>query len=152
MKATAKIYGAYGSNMNIEQMKRRCPNAKVIGKGQAKDYTLTFRGINNGVANIEESPSDTAPIVLWEITDKCERALDIYEGYPKLYVKKNIDVFTEKGIVTAMVYVMAKEYENLPAKPSKYYFDAIWRGYQDNNIPTRTLTEAVARNNTEILS
>lgn len=152
MKTTTKIYGAYGSNMNLEQMKRRCPNAKVIGKGQAKGYTLTFRGIKNGVANIEQSLGDTVPIVLWEITHQCERALDIYEGYPKLYVKKNIDILTEKGIVTAMVYVMAKEYEKLPTKPSKYYLDTIWRGYQDNNIPTRTLTEAVARNNTEISS
>jgi len=28
-----KIYAAYGSNMHLEQMKKRCPKAKVIGKG-----------------------------------------------------------------------------------------------------------------------
>ena len=33
-----KKYIAYGSNMNIEQMSRRCPNAKPIGKTVLKNY------------------------------------------------------------------------------------------------------------------
>ena len=37
-----KIYGAYGSNMNLEQMAHRCPKAKVIGSGILQDYKLTF--------------------------------------------------------------------------------------------------------------
>ena len=27
-----RIYIVYGSNLNLEQMKYRCPNAKVVGK------------------------------------------------------------------------------------------------------------------------
>ena len=41
-----KIYCAYGSNMNLEQMSHRCPNAKVIGKGKLENYKLTFRGVS----------------------------------------------------------------------------------------------------------
>jgi gamma-glutamylcyclotransferase (GGCT)/AIG2-like uncharacterized protein YtfP len=145
-----KIYAAYGSNMNLEQMKYRCPNAKVIEKGEVINYKLTFRGRSKGVANIERSQGRTVPIVLWEITSECEKALDLYEGYPRLYVKRNIKVVTEDGVVTAMVYVMAKDYEKLPAEPSRHYLNIIWTGYVNNEIPLRTLREAVAENQKEI--
>lgn len=146
MKKTTKIYGAYGSNMNLKQMSSRCPNAKVIGKGKLKNYRLTFRGINTGVANIEKMQGREVPIVLWEITPESEKALDIYEGYPRLYVKKEVEVETKDGNIKAMVYVMTEQYEELPAQPSKYYLDVIWKGYRDNNILLRTLREAVAEN------
>ena len=141
-----KIYAAYGSNMNLEQMLHRCPGAKVIGVGQVENYKLTFRGRGNGVANIERGQGSTVPIVLWEITARCEKALDIYEGYPRLYVKRDIEVVTETGIIIAMAYVMLKKYEKLPAEPSQYYLDIISDGYVDNEIPLGTLLEAVANN------
>jgi hypothetical protein len=146
-----KIYAAYGSNMNIEQMTMRCPNAKLVGIGTLENYRLTFKGKGRGVANVEKQIVRSVPIVLWETTDKCEKALDIYEGYPRLYVKKNIEVTNEKGEkVKAFVYVMAKEYENMPAQPTKYYLDIIWDGYLDNNIPLLILREALAENLNEI--
>lgn len=145
-----KIYAAYGSNMNLKQMKRRCPKAKVIGTGEVKNYRITFRGTNTGVANIEESSERIVPIVLWEITKECEKALDIYEGYPKMYVKNDIEVVTKEGTVMAMAYVMAKEYEKLPAEPVRYYVDVIKQGYADNKIPIDVLMEAVDENIREL--
>ena len=32
------IYAAYGSNMNIEQMKYRCPESKIIGNGKLQGW------------------------------------------------------------------------------------------------------------------
>jgi hypothetical protein len=49
-----------------------------------------------------------------------------------------------------MAYVMANEYEQMPAEPTRYYLDIIWQGYIDNSIPVRTLREAVAENLREI--
>ncbi|HCT64803.1 MAG TPA: gamma-glutamylcyclotransferase [Lachnospiraceae bacterium] len=137
-----KIYAAYGSNMNIEQMRVRCPDAKVIGTGTLKDYKLTFRGTTRGVANIEKKSGSNVPIVLWEITPKCEKALDIYEGYPRLYVKQDIDVVSEKGIIKAMAYVMTPKYTKMAAQPAKYYFSVIADGYFDNGIDLKPLETA----------
>lgn len=139
---STKIYAAYGSNMNIEQMKVRCPNAKVIGTGILKDYKLTFRGAARGVANIEKKKGYSVPIVLWEITPKCEKALDIYEGYPRLYVKQDIEVVTETGIIKAMAYVMAPQYTKMAAQPTEYYFSVIADGYFDNGINLKPLETA----------
>lgn len=134
-----KIYGAYGSNMNLEQMAHRCPKAKVIGTGILKDYKLTFRGRYKGVANIEPCKGKEVPIVLWEITDECERALDVYEGYPSLYVKKQVEVIVDDNQVKTMVYIMAKEYTNMVAAPTEYYFNVIVTGYSDNALDLKPL-------------
>ena len=38
-----KYYLAYGSNLNLNQMKRRCPNAIKVGSFLLKGYQLEFR-------------------------------------------------------------------------------------------------------------
>lgn len=41
------LYAAYGSNLNIEQMAKRCPKAKISGVGYVEGYILTFQGKKN---------------------------------------------------------------------------------------------------------
>jgi gamma-glutamylcyclotransferase (GGCT)/AIG2-like uncharacterized protein YtfP len=145
-----KIYAAYGSNMHLNQMKKRCPKAQVLGSGELLDYRITFRGKQSGVANVEKMPGGRVPIVLWEITKECERALDRYEGYPQLYKKIKAKVLAANGEQDAMLYVMAEEYESMPALPSDYYFEIIRQGYADNGISTKPLLEALASANAEM--
>ena len=38
---TGRRYIAYGSNLNRGQMALRCPDAKVVGTGEIKDYELS---------------------------------------------------------------------------------------------------------------
>lgn len=137
-----KVYAAYGSNMNIEQMAIRCPKAKVIGTGILKDYKLTFRGLYKGVANIEPCEGKEVPIVLWEITEYCEVALDMYEGYPRLYEKRDVKVKIGTKIKKAMAYIMTDEYKNKPSLPTGYYLGVINQGYLDNGLDLEPLKEA----------
>ena len=152
MEMDTKIYAAYGSNMHLEQMRARCPKAKVIGKGELLGYKLTFRGGRAGVANVERSSRKHVPIVLWSITNECEFALDRYEGYPTLYTKEVVSVRTVAGEQTAMLYVMAKQYEDMPALPNEHYFEIIKQGYLDNEINTAPLTKALKFTRDEILN
>ena len=39
-----RYYFAYGSNMNLEQMKYRCPAAEVVENVRLENYRLAFRG------------------------------------------------------------------------------------------------------------
>jgi len=139
MSEKTKLYGAYGSNMNLLQMSSRCPKAKLIGNGLLKDYKLTFRGAYKGVANIETCKDRSVPIVLWEITEDCETALDMYEGFPTLYVKKQVEVIVDGKPRKTMVYIMANEYTNMVAAPTEYYFGVIARGYSENGIDLKSL-------------
>lgn len=131
-----QIYVAYGSNMNVEQMKRRCPNAKPIGKYILEDYKLEFRG----VANIIKCKGKKVPVALWEITEECEKSLDIYEGYPRLYRKEYVKVEVDNQEMIGMVYVM--NYKGI-APPNQMYYNIIEQGYKDFGIGRTALKKAL---------
>ena len=40
MEEEKRLYVAYGSNLNLYQMKVRCPTAKLVGTGIVKDHEL----------------------------------------------------------------------------------------------------------------
>lgn len=139
------LYVAYGSNMNIGQMKYRCPDAKVIGTGIIPQYMLMFRGsASSAVATIqkdvyaEKDKNTGVPVVVWDISPRDERSLDRYEGYPRLYIKKQINVVMSNGkTVEAMVYIMNSGYKS--GVPSENYFNTILEGYFDNDLDTEYL-------------
>ena len=39
-----RLYVAYGSNLNVEQMRLRCPSARIIGTAEINNYELLFKG------------------------------------------------------------------------------------------------------------
>ena len=43
MNTNDRLYIAYGSNLNLEQMKRRCPTAEVVGTAELRNWRLWFR-------------------------------------------------------------------------------------------------------------
>ena len=43
-----KFYLAYGSNLNIRQMRFRCSDAQPIGTAEISDYQLLFKGSKTG--------------------------------------------------------------------------------------------------------
>lgn len=131
-----KLYIAYGSNLNLRQMSRRCPTAKPIGTGMLKDYQLTFRG----VATIEKEIGAKTHVGVWEITPSDEMALDRYEGYPHLYRKEILSVTTKKGEVEAMVYIMNAGQAMMP---NRSYYDTIEEGYMDVGLDPMHLHEAL---------
>ena len=126
------LYFAYGANTNIDNMKSRCPNAKKLTSLVLPDYRLVFRG----VADIERANYNEVQGVLWFITDKCERALDIYEGFPTLYRKEAFSIKVEGRIEDVMFYTMNRQGYNLP---SEHYFRCIEQGYIQNKLPTEAL-------------
>jgi len=141
-KENGRIYLAYGSNLNLEQMAHRCPGAKVLGSARLNGYQLIFRGSKTGaVATIEKRKGSSVPVLLWEITARDEEALDRYEGYPTLYRKETVKVRLSGQWVQAMVYIMN---EGRPLGiPSRYYYDIIWQGYTEAGFDTAILSKAV---------
>ena len=113
---TKRYYIAYGSNLNVPQMRMRCPNAKILGTANLKGWELLFKGSKTGsYLTIEKCDGGSAPVVIWEVTERDEMALDRYEGYPNFYYKKAIKV-RYKGIrtgrrrtVDAFAYIMHEE-------------------------------------------
>ncbi len=139
------LYAAYGSNMNLEQMSRRCPAAKIFAKGTVKGYELEFRGMSSwggGVATITPVTESEVPVLLWELTEECEKSLDIYEGYPNFYEKERVWATLENGRRRkCMAYIMTEGREI--SLPSKAYFAGIADGYKSAGIPLNPLYDAL---------
>lgn len=131
------LYLAYGMNSNIEQMASRCPNAISIGRVDIPNHRLVFRG----VADIEESLGDTLQTVMWDITDDCELALDMLEGYPTFYGKKYIDVTIGNKIYKSMIYQMIAERLDYYS-PSNYYQYLLEEGYKAHDLDVNQIYNA----------
>ena len=138
--ADGKLYFAYGSNINLDQMSYRCPDACVVGPVSLENYELLFRG--SGVATIGPKVGATVHGLLWQLTPDCERSLDHYEGYPNLYGKQPVTVKDQSGQeYPVMAYVMSKRYLT-PAVPPGSYYQGILDGYRQNGLPVAALKKA----------
>lgn len=134
-----RYYMAYGSNLSVEQMAHRCPDAKVVGMAAIRDWKLVFRVH----ANIEPSEDRVVPVLIWEIGERDERNLDAYEGYPVYYRKEDMAVMMtdldgkNPQEITAMVYLMN---EGHPVRtPMKGYYDTLEEGYTRFGFNTHLL-------------
>ena len=127
------LYAAYGSNLNHDQMARRCPDAEFLGTGKINHFRLVFRH----VADIEFSKGSKVLVGLWRVTEDCMDALDAYEGYPTLYDRTFLNVEQPDGsTVEAWVYFMLREgYQ----PPLKTYYQSIADGYRHCGLPLKKL-------------
>tara|TARA_R110002020_G_scaffold34640_5_gene105185 strand:+ start:504 stop:1268 length:765 start_codon:yes stop_codon:yes gene_type:complete len=129
-------YFAYGSNLNLEQMATRCPNARHIGNVKIKDWRLVFRG----VADIEPFIGGRLVGGVFKINDTDELALDDYEGYASgLYTKDYFDFKIAGKEERVMYYTMGT---TDIGQPSTYYYKTIWQGYEDCGLELRHLQDA----------
>ena len=145
-----RYYIAYGSNLNVEQMRHRCPDARVVGTATLEGWTLLFKGSKTGsYLTIEPKEGSSVPVAVWEVSERDELHLDHYEGYPNFYYKKDIEI-SYKGITTgrmrkrhAFVYIMHEERKL--AEPSRHYVRCCQEGYEYFGFDKKYLDEAYER-------
>ena len=151
-----RYYLAYGSNLNVRQMKTRCPKATILGTAKLKGWELLFKGSKTGsYLTIEENENGSVPVVIWEVTPSDEKALDRYEGYPAFYYKKDIKL-QYKGIrtgkrrtINAFAYIM---HEDRPIGiPTKSYVRTCIEGYHNFGFDIDVLKNAYERSRKECL-
>lgn len=143
-----RYYIAYGSNLNIRQMRMRCPSARIIGTSEITDYELLFKGSKTGsYLTIEPKEGSRVPVAAWEVSAEDELALDRYEGFPTFYYKKEM-ILPIKGIRSGkirlrntFVYIM---HEDRPfGLPSQFYTSTCLEGYKSFGFDSRYLAEAI---------
>lgn len=143
-----RYYIAYGSNLNIPQMRMRCPTARIIGTSEIPDYRLLFKGSQSGAyLTVEPSEGYRVPVGVWEVGAEDELALDHYEGYPRFYYKAEMKLpitgirSGKTRIRTVFVYIMD---ESRPfGIPARYYVDICRQGYRAFGFDQGIITEAL---------
>ena len=146
-----KLYLAYGSNLNLRQMARRCPSAELLGYTYLEDSRLIYRGSLSGYyLSIENAAGFRVPCGVFRITPQDERSLDRYEGYPELYGKTiyrglplyAMDGTLRPGTIDAMAYQLPV---SAPAGlPIPYYIRICTEGYRDFGFDIAYLDQALA--------
>jgi gamma-glutamylcyclotransferase (GGCT)/AIG2-like uncharacterized protein YtfP len=97
------LYFAYGSNMNVEAMARRCPRSKALGLARLERHRLAV--MREGWLTAVRDPSSAVHGVLWDLALSDVAALDRYEGVPQgLYAKLTQAVIAERAPRRAIVY------------------------------------------------
>ena len=130
------LYFAYGSNLNLFQMKRRCKDSVFLKKYKLKGYKLNFRS-KYRAADIEKSKNSLVPGALFEISKSDEKKLDVYEDYPILYKKLYFTYYNK----TVMTYIMVNKTEF--RYPTERYLNVVKQGYKDCNLNINYLRNAL---------
>ena len=130
------LYFAYGSNLNLFQMKRRCKDSVFLKKYELKGYRLNFRS-KYIAADIEKSKNSFVPGALFEISKSDEKKLDVYEDFPVLYKKLYFPYYNKK----VMTYIMVNKTEF--RYPTERYLNVVKRGYKDCKLDMKYLKIAL---------
>ena len=143
-----RYYLAYGSNLNISQMRHRCPTAKIVGTAEIKDYELLFKGSKTGsYLTIEPKKGATVPVAVWEIKKADEANLDQYEGFPRFYYKKDFRVrcrYLKSGRVRTLntfAYIMDERRQL--GVPNGYYINTCLNGYDSFGFDREYIFKAI---------
>ncbi|MGB9224010.1 poly-gamma-glutamate hydrolase family protein [Mycobacterium sp.] len=132
MPAGRHPYFAYGSNVCVRQMTRRCPDAgdprpAVLGD---HDWLINERG----VATIEPLAGGQVHGVLWQVSDDDLDILDSAEGVPVRYRRDRLTVHTDGGPSPAWVYI---DHRVTPGPPRPGYLPRIIDGAIHHGLPQR---------------
>jgi gamma-glutamylcyclotransferase (GGCT)/AIG2-like uncharacterized protein YtfP len=152
------FYFAYGSNLEPEQMSRRCPGHTVVGLGELRDHRLTFpltsHDWGGGVASVSVAHGESVWGVVYELSAEQLTALDAYEHYVgpgdqhNLYDRETASVQLVRADdgsfprrVHAWIYVARAAN---PSPPSRRYLDAVLAGARFHKLPAEYVTKLAA--------
>lgn len=149
-----KYYVAYGSNLNVQQMKFRCPTAKIVGTSEIHGYQLLFKGSKTGsYLTVEKAKNGIVPVAVWAVTNEDERSLDRYEGFPNFFYKKELELpvkLANGKIKTLMTFVYVMHEERSIGIPSAAYLHACSEGYRSFGFDLGILIEAIHQSKEEL--
>lgn len=107
------FYFAYGSNMDWQQMQRRCPSATFVSVARLPDYRFAIgrhsRLRDCGTANIFADSGSEVWGVIYEVSAEDLLLLDAFEdGYRRENVLVSVSS-NGHGPVEVLVYIAARE-------------------------------------------
>jgi len=125
-------YFAYGSNLCVRQMTRRCPDAGDPRPAVLSDHDWLIN--QRGVATVEPLAGGQVHGVLWQVSEHDLAILDSAEGVPVRYRRDRLTVRTDGGSSPAWVYI---DHRVTPGPPRPGYLPRIIDGAIQHGLPQR---------------
>jgi cation transport regulator ChaC len=139
---SSAYYFAYGSNMNLEQIRSRCSRPEVVSAARLSDFRLSFYGHSvtwdGALETVESAPGSHVWGVLfrlshrdWENLDDCQDARMDGSG---AYFHSPATVTDREGR-EHFIRLYRKNAQGEPRDPSREYLEHIVRGATENGLP-----------------
>lgn len=134
-----ELYFAYGSNLWIGQMRRRCPSARVEAlatlKGRRLWFPLRSSRWGGGVAGLREDPLGMVEGVVYRISWDDLKRMDRFESvHTGMYRREEVSVHTrENEVLHAWTYVSRVE-DGAPFPTTSRYIGTIIRGAEEHGL------------------
>ena len=143
------LYFAYGSNLDPEQMRSRCPSHRVVGLAELRDHRLVFplfsQVWSGGVASVQPAHGSSVWGVVYDVSESELAVLDGFEGFRgagdqhNVYDRETVLVELTRADdgsfprrVRALMYVARP---SNPSPPSARYLETILRGARHHRLP-----------------
>ena len=130
MQGTRHSYFAYGSNLCVQQMARRCPDAVDPRPATLPDHGWLIN--ERGVATIEPFAGSRVHGVIWDVSDHDLDTLDSAEGVPVRYRRDRLTVHSDDGASDVWVYI---DHRVEPGPPRPGYLERIIDGALHHGLP-----------------
>lgn len=139
------LYFAYASNMHRAQMERWCPASRFLRAAALKGFRFVYDGFSvtwdGAVANIVKSEAETVWGALYEVTTRDRVTLDAFEGYPRDYDHRDVEVKDRDGnVLRAMTYFRTGR---ATGKPHPDYERIVIDGAKECGLPDDYIDKAI---------
>lgn len=134
-----RLYFAYGSNLNVDQMRMRCPDSRPVTACKLPGWSLEFAR----VLTIEKDKPMSCYGALYLVSEADELSLDRFEGWPRVYRKQRTHVTLKGGRLPVFFYVKNGVRDLEPPAPA--YYAKVKQGYKDWHLPVEHLRDSRIR-------
>lgn len=130
--AVTRLYFAYGRNMHLDIMAKRCPAAGFVGAAVLPDHRLLINV--RGVSTVVPEAGSTVHGVLWRLTPVCEAALDEIEGVARgSYRRDTVRPVMNLVVMEAALIYIASSAE--PSLPREGYLESLEEAARHHGFP-----------------
>jgi hypothetical protein len=140
---------AYGSNLDLKQLASRCPASRLNWyKARAVGWRICFpqfsRNRGGGVASIVEDPQRRCLGIAFSVTPNDLSGLDRFEGIPRSYSRRTIQVVDELGNAHEVwTYIGNSETANVVA-PTEAYLGIILKSLRSLGYSEQYVQEVIS--------
>lgn len=145
MRWRGELVFAYGSNLSIAQMVRRCASSQFVARAELRGYELAFAGYSTRwagpVATYTEARRRRVRGIVYSLSPADLARLDRIEGVPRVYERLRVPVHVDDERVL-LVHAYRLSGFDRPSVPSSEYLGVIADAYRDWGFDRRHLMRA----------
>ena len=145
---------AYGSNLLMERLQARVPQARFVTTGRLQGWRFAFNvrsqdGSAKANALRSDQPGDLLSGVIYELDEAGKATLDRYEDVGGAYRIEHANALTKHGLMEVYLYTGSETHYVEGLAPYDWYLGFILAGAMQHQLPETFITKlrsATAKN------